>query len=375
MRHRQGQFLTFVRKEFYHLLRDRRTVLIVIVIPIVLIILFGFAITTEVRNAKVAVYNPSNDVVAQRIIERLDAGEYFDIIGTLGSQAEVEDLFRRGEASMVVVFGSDFQADLLRGKTYVQLLADGSEPNQASSQTAYASQIITAAAEEIIREAGVDTDTPMSITPVIRMLYNPQMKSAYNFVPGVMGMIMMLICAMMTAIAIVREKETGTMEILLVSPIRPIFIILAKIMPYLAVSIINMITILLLAVFMLRVPVSGSLGALVLVTVIYMITVLSLGLLISNLTKTQTVAMIISVLGLIMPTMILSGMIFPVESMPEVLQWLSTVLPVRWYIDAARKLMIQGVAMQFVLKETLILTGMTIALLVISLKTFKIRLH
>jgi ABC-2 type transport system permease protein len=200
------------------------------------------------------------------------------------------------------------------------------------------------------------------------------MKGAYNFVPGVMGLILMLICAMMTSISIVREKETGTMAVLLVSPVKPVYVILAKMTPYFTLSIFNLITILLLSVFVLGVPVAGNLFLLIFVSLIFILTALALGLLISNLVNTQVAAMLVSGLGLMMPTMLLSGLIFPIESMPPILQWLSCILPVRWYIEVVRKVMIQGVDAVFVLKEIAILSGMAVVLLVVSLKKFKIRL-
>jgi len=206
-------------------------------------------------------------------------------------------------------------------------------------------------------------------------LYNPQMKGAYNFVPGVLGLVLILICAMMTSVAIVREKEMGTMEVLLVSPVKPIFIILAKITPYFALSIINLTTILLLSVFVLDVPIAGSLFLLILLSLLFIFVALSLGMLISNVVKTQVAAMLISVVVLMMPTMLLSGMIFPIESMPKILQWVSVIPPNRWYVEGVIKVMIQGVEAKYVLKEFAILGFMAIVLLTVSLKKFNVRLN
>ena len=201
------------------------------------------------------------------------------------------------------------------------------------------------------------------------------MKSAYNFVPGVMGLIFMIICAMMTSISIVREKEQGTMELLLASPIRPLFIIVAKAIPYLALSAVNLTTILLLSVFLLQVPVSGSIFWLIVISLIFISVSLSLGLLISSIVRTQIAAILVSGIGLMMPTIVISGMIFPVENMPELLQWISSIVPVRWYIDAVKKLMIEGLEIKFALKELNILLVMAVILLTVSLKKFKYRLE
>lgn len=366
------QFITFVRKEFYHIFRDKRTMLILLGMPIIQILLFGFAITTEVKNTQVAVFDPSKDVSTQKIKERFQASEYFTITEELQSPDQINDVFKYGKINLVIVFSENFADNLLHnGEAAIQLIADGTDPNQATMLTGYASGILGSYQQELTEQYSI----PFQILPEIKMLYNPQGKSAYNFVPGVMGLILMLICAMMTSIAIVREKETGTMEILLSSPLKPIYIILAKAVPYFTLSIANLITILLLSVFVLDVPVAGSLFWLVVISLLFVFTALSLGLLISTLVDTQMTAMLASGMGLMMPIMLLSGMIFPIESMPQILQWFSAVVPARWYIEAVKKIMIQGVEIQFVLKEISILAVMASGLILVSLSKFKIRLN
>lgn len=365
------QFIAFVRKEFYHIFRDRRTMLILLGMPVVQIILFGFAITTEVKNVRVSLLDPSNDVVTRSIIDRMDASEYFTIISRLHSPAEVEQSFKRGDIDMALVFGESFSDDLYTGDARVQIISDATDPNMATMQTGYATSILSKARQEML-SPGVHTST---IIPQIKLLYNPQMKSAYNFVPGVMGLILMLICAMMTSISIVREKETGTMEVLLVSPVKPLFIILAKAVPYFVLSFVNLTTILLLSVYVLHVPVAGSLLWLILVSLLFIFVSLALGLLISTVTRTQVAAMLASGLMLMMPTMLLSGMIFPVESMPAILQGISSLLPARWYIQAVRKIMIEGVDISLVLTEISILAVMAVVLITISFKKFRDRLE
>lgn len=365
------QFIAFVRKEFYHIFRDRRTMLMLLVMPVVQIILFGFAITTELKNISIAILDPSNDAVTRKMIERLDANEYFTVKHVFQSPQEVEQAFRKGEMDMAVVFSECFADNLYTGEACVQLISDATDPNMATTQANYASGIIASVQQELL-PPGVSVPT---IVTDIKLLYNPQMKSAYNFVPGVMGLILMLICAMMTSISIVREKETGTMEVLLVSPVRPLLIILAKAVPYFVLSFVNLATILLLSVYLLHVPVAGSLFWLIIVSLLFIFVSLALGLLISSITHTQVAAMLVSGLMLMMPTMVLSGMIFPVESMPVVLQVISDVIPARWYIQAVRKLMIQGVDISLVLKEIGILALMAVALITVSFKKFKSRLE
>lgn len=366
------QFFVFVRKEFYHIFRDRRTVLILLGMPVVEIILFGFAITTEVKNVPIAVLDPSKDMSTQRIIERFAGNPYFRIATEVNSPEELIRAFQRGEASLGLVFETNFDDNLRQqGMASVQLIADASDPNTATLSTNYATSILNNFQQDL---AGLQPPS-YQIAPELRMLYNPQMKSAYNFVPGVMGLILMLVCTMMTSISIVREKEMGMMEVLLVSPVRPIMIIVAKAVPYLVLSTVNLITILLLSVFVLQVPVAGSLFWLSVVSILLIITALCLGLLISTIATTQVAAMMISGMAMMMPVIMLSGMIFPIESMPKFLQALSCVIPARWFIASVKKLMIEGLEVRFVFKELMILLGMTVLLITVSLKKFKNRLE
>jgi ABC-2 type transport system permease protein len=365
------QFLSFVRKEFYHIFRDARTLLIIIGMPVIQILIIGFAISTEVKNVQVAVYDPSGDTSTERIINRLEAGEHFHVAQVLTTPEEVENVFKEGKIGLVVVFSENFNEKLYHtGEASVQLIADATDPNQGRIVTSYAGSVIRDYQQELMREIHI----PIQIIPEIRMLYNPEMRSAYNFVPGLMGMIFMLICAMMTSVAIVREKETGTMEVLLASPMKPIYIIVSKMVPYFIISWFNFIVILLMSVFILKVPITGSLIWLNVFSLIFIIVALYLGLLISTLVDTQVAAILFSGMGLIMPVMVFSGFIFPIESMPKVLQWFSGILPARWYIAGVRKLMIEGVPIQHVLKEMGILIGMAVVIMTVSLKNFKTRL-
>ncbi|MCC8170346.1 MAG: ABC transporter permease [Parabacteroides sp.] len=366
------QFISFVKKEFCHIFRDKRTMLILLVMPVAQLIIFGFAINTEVKDARMAVFDPSNDEVTRRIVELFDANAYFTVAEKLASPDRIADVFKSGDIGLVLVFPENFAADLVHtGRASVQLVADGAEPNQASLQVAYAQNILASYGQELAEQG----KPSFRIIPELKMLYNPQQKSAYNFVPGVMGMILLLICAMMSSVAIVREKETGTMEVLLASPLKPVYIILAKLVPYFVISSVNLATILLLSVFVLHVPVAGSFFWLVAVALLYILTALSLGLLISTLVNSQLAAMLGSGMVLMIPTILLSGIIFPVESMPRILQYISAVVPARWFIDAMRKLMIQGVEVRYVVHDFLVIGAMTAVFLTVALKKFKIRLE
>lgn len=377
------QFIVFVRKEFRHIFRDRRTMLILLVMPIVMIVLFGFAITTEVKNSRVAILDHSKDEVTMRIAEHIARNRYFSVVADVRSEKDIQQMFLENRADIAVIFSHGFADNMLHtGKASVQLLADGSEPNQASVRTGYMQQILAAFLQDYIQAERSHTPAAqgtalampqMQIVPVTRMLYNPQSRSEYNFVPGVIGLILLLICAMMTSIAIVKEKETGTMEILLASPLPPIVIVVAKLVPYFVISCMNLTTILLLSVLLLDIPIAGSVAGFIAISLLYILVSLLLGLFISNCVSSQLAAMLLSLL-LIVPTIYLSGLAFPLESMPEALQRASGIVPARWYVEVARKLMIQGVEMKYVMHETAVLALMAVVLLGVSWKMFKTRL-
>ena len=353
------QFVSFVIKETKHILRDKRTMLILFGMPVVMMLLFGFAITTDVKNVRTVVVTSQMDHQTQQVVERLSQSEYFTITATVRTPQEGERLIRSQKADMAVVFAGDFASK----RSGLQLIVDGSDPNMAQQWTNYARQTI------------LSPLTPHHSPLSTKLLYNPQMKSAYNFVPAIMGMLLMLICAMMTSISIVREKERGTMEVLLVSPVRPLMVIIAKAVPYLVLAFVILIVILLMARYLLGVPLAGSLFWIVMVSIIYILLALSLGLLISNVAQTQLVALLLSAMVLLMPVVMLSGMMFPVESMPQILQWIAAVVPPRYYIEAMRKLMIMGVGIGEVMKEVTVLAVMTALLLTVALKNFKTRLE
>ena len=360
------QFISFVIKEAKHILRDKRTMLILFGMPVVLMLLFGFAITNDVKNVRTVVVTSQMDHLTRAAVERLAASEYFTIVRTVPTPKDAEWLIRSQKADLAVVFAQDFASK----KSGAQFIVDGSDPNMAQQWTAYAQQVIV----NSLRNATLRSVGELSIVNS-KLLSNPRMKSAYNFVPAIMGMLLLLICAMMTSVSIVKEKERGTMEVLLVSPIRPLMIIVAKVVPYLLLALLILAIILLMSATVLDVPLQGGLGWILVVSLIYILLALSLGLLISNIAQTQFVALLVSAMVLLLPTVMLSGMLFPVESMPTILQWVSAVIPPRYYIQAMRKLMIMGVGIQEVWQEVVVLIGMTALLLVVSLKKFKVRLE
>jgi len=365
------QFLNFIKKEFIHIVRDKRTFFILIGMPMVQILIFGFALTNEVKNSKFAVLDLAKDDRSAALIKELDASKYFDLSLVLNNQADLTDAFRKGKIRIGMVIPAQFSADMGRtGGTQVQLIADATDPNVANTLTNYATAIIN----DFESKINAQRNLPFDIVTETRMLYNPQLKGAYNFVPGVMAMVLLLVCTMMTALTVVREKELGTMEIMLVSPIRPIMIILAKAVPYLILSFFNIISILLLAVFVLDVPIVGDLSLLLAESVLFTLVALSLGLLISSSTASQQSAMFISLIGMFLPTVMLSGFMFPIENMPLPLRTISNLVPAKWFFIIVRSVMIKGVGFKQVWMETLILLGMFIFFMTMAIKKFKVRL-
>ena len=360
-------FGSFIRKESLHILRDKRTMLIVMLIPVVLMILFGFAISTEVNNINVVAVASERTDGIRDAVERLSQNEYFTFKGYI-QQDEIDSYLRSGKASAAIVFAPDYDRRAMQAamgvptKPIIQLIVDASNVNTAGSATAYLQGVLLGSASQ---QAMFET----------RMLFNPQMKSAYNFVPGIMGLIFILVCAMMTSVSIVREKEVGTMEILLVSPVRPVKIIFAKMIPYFVISCVVLVIILLLARYLLGVPMSGGVWGIFALSLLYLILSLSLGLLVSTIANSQMVALLVSAMVMMMPILMLSGMLFPIENLPLFFQVVSNIVPARWYIDAVRKMMIQGLPLVAVWKNGVILLGMTVVLLGVSLKKFNDKLE
>ncbi len=365
------QFLTFVRKEFYHVFRDPKTMLLLFGMPIAQIILFGFALTNEIKNSNIVVCDYSNDIATHRIIDKLKFSKNFDIQKKILSHREIEDAFKTGTIKLVIVFPNNFNDDLHHlNKAQVQIIADASDPNTASTLTAYASNIIMDYQRELLSINSI----PLQIKADVRMIYNPELKGVYNFVPGVMALVLLLVCVLMTSVSIVREKEMGTMEILLVSPFNPILVILSKAVPYFFLSLVNLSIILILSTTLMGMPINGSIPLLYFESSLLILCALSLGLLISNITDSQQAAMLISLMGMLLPTMMFTGFMFPLENMPMPLQIIANAIPSKWYYITVKSIMIKGLGISAIWKETLILAGMTLFLLAVSIKKFKIRL-
>jgi ABC-2 type transport system permease protein len=365
------RFWGFVIKEFYHIFRDVRTLIVLFGIPVAEILIFGYVITNEIKDVKIAILDQSKDEMTEKISSKILSSGYFILNQNLESPSDIEEVFRQGKVREVVVFEPDFSKKLGENQAAgIQIIADASDANTANLIVNYTSAII----RDFIRET-YNTELPMQIVPQVRMYYNESLKGVYMFIPGIMALILMLVSALMTSISITREKELGSMEVMLVSPMRPIQIVLGKVTPYFALSFINVVVIVMLGYFVFGVPVQGSVALLLGVSMLYIMMALSVGIMISTMTSSQQSAMFVSMLSLMLPTLLLSGFIFPIENMPGILQWLSYIIPARWYITAIKHIMLMGTGILYIWKEILILAGMTLFFIAISVKRFKVRLE
>lgn len=366
------RFIGFVKKEFYHIFRDKRSLFILFGMPIAQILLFGFAITNEINNVDIAILDHSKDATTKEIINKISASHYFSINQIIEKESDIEPIFKKGKVKAVLSFEEDFSKKLItQNHSNIQVITDATDPNTANTISNYVNAIL----QIYLKEQNKNNTSAYQIIAQTRMVYNPELKSVYMFVPGVMTMILMLVSAMMTSISITREKELGTMEILLVSPIKPFQVVIGKVFPYIFLSIINAITIILLSLFIFKMPIQGSLFLLGLESVLFIITSLALGILISTISATQQTAMMISLMGLMLPVILLSGFIFPITSMPVPMQIISNIIPAKWFIIIIKGIMLKGVGLQFIWKETLILLIMTTFFIGLSIKKYKIRLE
>ena len=365
------QFLAFTQKEFFHILRDKKTLLVLIGLPIAQLLIFGFALNNNMSEMPTVVLDLSNDALTRELVADIDASPTFKVLGRVESKEEIDELFKQGKLSQAFVFMPGFEESIKRtGSADVQLIMDASLGINSSTLEAHIMVIFLKFQQKLNESRTI----PIQIIPEVKMRYNPQLSSAFHFVPGVIGVVLMLVCAMMASLAIVKEKETGTMEVLLVSPVRPPVIILAKLVPYLIVGMINIVIILLISVFILKVPVAGNIFLLFFVGTIFTLSSLALGIMVSVLTRTQRDAVVVSIAGLMLPAIALSGFIFPLEVLPEAMQVLVNLLPVTLFISAARSVMIKGLGLGAVYPEVMLMAVVTLGLIVISIKCFKNRL-
>lgn len=366
------RFLGFVKKEFLHIYRDKRTLIILFGMPLVQILLFGFAITNEIRDAHIAVLDMSQDQVTREIKDRIFSTKYFIQDEDLNSPADIERSFQKGKVKLVVVFPENFAGDLTKNHTAnIQLISDATDPNTGTTITNYLRQIIFSYQTDLNK----DLPNPLMINPEVRMVYNPELKGAYLFVPGLITIILMLVCAMMTSISITKEIETGTMELLLSSPMKASQVIIAKVIPYMSLSFLISMFILVLGKFVFKVPINGSLPLLLFETLLFILVALSLGVLISTVAKNQQTALMMSLMGLMLPSIILSGFIYPIENMPLPLQIISNVIPAKWFIIIVKDIMLKGSGISIFFKENLILAGFLVFFILLSIRRYKVRLQ
>lgn len=365
-------FIGFVKKEFIHIIRDSRTLVVLFGLPIVQILIFGFVIRNEIENVQIAILDKSKDPVTFDITNRILSSGFFRLHSYLTSESEIQPTFRGSKVREIIIFDENFAQRLESEKSAaIQLLADASDPNSAKMIVSYTNAIISS----YLNEKNGNIAGPATPDVSLRMMYNADLKSAFMFVPGTMALILMLVSAMMTSVSITREKETGTMEVLLISPLKPVQIIAGKVTPYILLSFVNATIILLMGYYIFDLPIRGSLVLLYAETILFITLALSLGIMISTISNTQVVAMFISAFALLLPTMLLSGFIFPIENMPVILQLLCRIMPPTYFIEILKNVMLKGGGLAQIWQETLILTGMLALILTVSALRFKTRLE
>jgi ABC-2 type transport system permease protein len=368
-----NRFLGFVRKEFLHIFRDYRTLFILFGIPVAEILIFGYAVSMDIKNAGVAFLDMSHDEITHKLSDKIVSSGFFRKTEDLLNYNDIDKILKKGKTKAVIVFEKDFGKRMIReGKASLIIIADGSEPNTATLITNYTTAIVN---DFNMGIAGTQVASAMKIVPEVKMFYNPNLQSHYMFVPGVITLILILICALMTSVTITREKEFGTMEVLLVSPLKPVQIILGKVAPYFLLSFINVLLILALSWFVFHLPVKGSIILLLAESMLYILMSLSLGILISTVSSTMQQAIFISLIGLMLPTILLSGFIFPIENMPKIYDYVSLIVPPRYFIIIIKNIMIKGTGLLYIWKETLVLVVMTAVFIGISVRKFKVRLE
>lgn len=366
------RFFAFVYKEILHIKRDPRTLLILIGMPAVQLLLFGYAITNEIRDARIAILDLSKDSETQKITNKMLSSGYFILYEYLNSYDDIEKAFKKGKIKIALVFENNFAENLTKqGTANIQLISDATDPNTGSSLQNYTQSIINNYLLEENKLAAI----PLRVNVDVKMRYNEELKGTFLFVPGLITMLLMLISAMMTSISLTREKEIGAMELLLVSPMKPIQVIIAKVVPYLVLGFIDGIIILAFGNLVFGVVVRGSLLLLFIEGIIFITSALTLGILISSIANSQQVALIISLMGLMLPTMLLSDFIYPIANMPEWLQVITNIIPARWFNVIIKDIMLKGSSLEYIYKETLILIGFTVFFIIVSVKKYKVRLQ
>ncbi|HNV95324.1 MAG TPA: ABC transporter permease [Bacteroidales bacterium] len=361
----------FIKKEFIHIFRDWRTLLVLFAIPAIQLIVFGYAISNDLKYISVGVWDKSNDEMSRKMIAKLAFSDFFKVNAVLSNESEIESLFKKGTIKEVIIVEDKFSKKLIRdGIANVQVIADATEPNTANMAVNYTTAMINAFAQEINKQPL----KPSPFTAEVKMLYNPTLQASWMFVPGIIALILTLISVMLTSVSIVREKEFGSMELLLVTPLKPITIIVGKVIPYFILSVFNISFIFLLGHLLFHVPVAGSIVTLYFISLLYIILALTIGIFISVSVSNQQIAMMISLVALMLPTILLSGFIFPIENMPKWLQVFSAIMPPRYFIEALRGIMLKGNGIVELWKDFAVIAGMMVVFIVLSIKKYKSRL-
>jgi len=357
----------FIRKEFYHIFRDKKTLLIIFILPIVLVTLFGFAIRSEIKDTKIAILDKSKDEMSIGLTDKIIASKYFINSADVETDSQLEEKFKNGDITVAIIIPPDFSKNFLKlNTTKIQIITDATNFNTATITKQYLSSIIGAFTKEKLDSPNVQEPINLSL----RLVYNPELKDVYMFVPGLLALILMLVSAIMSSVSLTKEKETGTFDVLKVSPLRSYHIIIGKLIPYLILSLINVVVIIAMSVLIFNMPINGSYILLFIVCILFLLTALSIGVFVSSITDTQQGALLLSIVALFLPTTLLSGFIYPIENMPMILQGICQIFPATWFIEAIKTVMIKGGGIEFIWVQLLVLSCMTVFFIGLSVKNY-----
>jgi ABC-2 type transport system permease protein len=359
-----------MRKEVRHLLRDRQTLVILLLLPIAQLLLFGFAVRTDISTVRVAVVAPDPDAAASALRSRFAHGGRFALLPPFVQRDSLDALMRAGAVDVGVILAPRMSEHLAAGlPVAVQVIADGMDPNSGTMMKNYATAVVREWQSSLGAAGGA-----VRIEARSRMRFNPTLESVNLFVPGLIALILTMVTSLMTAISLSREKERGTFEVLLVSPLHPWQIIVGKVIPYLALAMANVVTVLLAAWLVFHVPFRGSVPLLLACSMLFALVGLSVGVLIAAVTSSQLAAMLAALGGTMLPNTLLSGLIFPITSMPRPLQLVTNIVPARWFIEIVRGIMLKGVGVSVLWPQLVVLTAMFVVLLLVAIRKTSVRL-
>lgn len=370
----------FIAKEFQQFIRDKKMVAIILIAPVIQLIFLGYAANRDLTDIRTVVFDKDDSYRSREFIRRFEESGYFSVVNKVNTYNQITEILDKGDALTAIVIPEEFEKDLSRKQTAkVQLIFDASDGNKASIAGGYAQNIIaefsSGISTEYLEKSGMKTLPSGSVSGETRVWYNPNLITRLFMLPSIVGLILIIITTNLTALAIVKEREIGTLEQLIVTPIKPYQMIFGKLIPFSILGFIAILLVLSVMRFWFGIQIKGSVALLLLSSVAYMLSTLGLGLFVSTISKSQQQAMITSAFLIIMPMVFLSGFAFPIENMPEIIQYITYIIPLKYFIIIIRAIVLKGLGFSYLWKEILILFSMGIVILILSSLRFRKKLE